>query len=472
MWLYGVRNPFRFAVDPATDDIWFGEVGWNTWEEIDHGVKGGNYGWPCFEGNAVNVTLPVRRRVPARCSRAAVSSRTSRGTTPSGTAAIGGPFYTGTLYPSQYQGNYFYADYTGNFIKRIVFDAQHNPVSATSFATGVAAPVSLEVGPDGMIYYNSFTTGEIRRIRYNGPVAVASATPTYGLLAAHRLVLERGSVNPGGGTLDLSVELRRRARPRPPPTRSTPTRRPASRRSSARLTVTSSVRPDVVCRPCRSSSAASRPFRRSPRPSTGRPCSRARRSPTKGRPPIPTRAPRALGTEVDGAPPSQHARAHVRRRDRHVGELRRRGSRADRHVLLRDHPRGDRQQRSEVDHQRHAPGGDRHVASVDADRSRASRRPDWDRAQLSWTASTDNARCPGYRVERCQGVGLLDFAQVAQATDDEPVSTWACRRRRATAIGWPRSIASGNVSGYSAVVSVTTPCCAAGAGGVGGGVFV
>ena len=56
VWLYGVRNPFRFAVDEATGDLWFGEVGWNTWEEVDHGVKGGNYGWPCFEGNAVNIT--------------------------------------------------------------------------------------------------------------------------------------------------------------------------------------------------------------------------------------------------------------------------------------------------------------------------------------------------------------------------------------------------------------------------------
>ena len=175
VWLYGVRNPFRFSVDPVTGDIWFGDVGWNTWEEIDHGVKGGNYGWPCFEGNAVQVTYQSAPECLA-LPPGSVKFPFVTWDHSVGSAVIGGPFYSGTLYPQQYQGSFFYADYTGNFIKRIVFDAQHNPVGATSFATDVQAPVSLEVGPDGMIYYNSFTTGEIRRIRYNGPVAVASAT--------------------------------------------------------------------------------------------------------------------------------------------------------------------------------------------------------------------------------------------------------------------------------------------------------
>jgi len=53
VWLYGVRNPFRFNIHPVTGDIWFGDVGWNTWEEVDRGVKGANYGWPCYEGAGV-----------------------------------------------------------------------------------------------------------------------------------------------------------------------------------------------------------------------------------------------------------------------------------------------------------------------------------------------------------------------------------------------------------------------------------
>ena len=53
---------------------------------------------------------------------------------------IGGPFYTGTVYPQQYRDNFFFGDYSGNFIKRVVFDAEHQPVSVQPFATGVAAP--------------------------------------------------------------------------------------------------------------------------------------------------------------------------------------------------------------------------------------------------------------------------------------------------------------------------------------------
>ena len=188
-----MRNPFRFAVDEATGDLWFGEVGWNTWEEVDHGVKGGNYGWPCFEGNAGQRQRTSPRRGVSVARRLVPSAfRTCTWNHTVGTAAIGGPFYTGTLYPQQYQGNYFYADYTGNFIRRIVFDGNRNPIQATSFATNVASPVSLELGPDGMIYYNSFTTGEIRRIRFNGPVANASATSERTATRRCRcLVLER-----------------------------------------------------------------------------------------------------------------------------------------------------------------------------------------------------------------------------------------------------------------------------------------
>jgi hypothetical protein len=116
-------------------------------------------------------------------------------------AVIGGPFYTGTLYPQDYRGNFFFSDYSGNFIKRVVFDADHRPVSVQPFATDVEGPVALARGPDGMIYYLSFTTGEVRRIRYNGPVVAAAATPTYGHSPLSVSFSSASSGNPGGGPL-------------------------------------------------------------------------------------------------------------------------------------------------------------------------------------------------------------------------------------------------------------------------------
>ena len=122
---------------------------------------------------------------------------------------IGGPFYTGTAYPQQYRNNYFFADYTGNFIKRVVFDAQHRPVSVQPFATDVQNPVALTLGPDGMIYYLSFTTGEIRRIRFNGPVAKAAAHADQRTLAPLGVVLERRVEQPGRRGALVPLGLRR-----------------------------------------------------------------------------------------------------------------------------------------------------------------------------------------------------------------------------------------------------------------------
>jgi glucose/arabinose dehydrogenase len=73
VWLYGVRNPWRFSFDRATGDLWIGDVGQGEWEEIDQlpaaagGGRGANLGWNemeathAFEGgsNPEGGVLPV-----------------------------------------------------------------------------------------------------------------------------------------------------------------------------------------------------------------------------------------------------------------------------------------------------------------------------------------------------------------------------------------------------------------------------
>ncbi|MGH2899114.1 MAG: PQQ-dependent sugar dehydrogenase, partial [Solirubrobacteraceae bacterium] len=153
VWLYGVRNPFGFALQPQTDELFIGDVGWNTWEEVDHGGRATNFGWPCFEGNGPQ---PTFQSTFAECAQVPASAVTPPFFTydhSGGSAVIGGPFYAGTLYPPGYQGNFFFGDYSGNFIKRVVFDASNEPASVQPFATNVAAPVAMSVGPDEMLYY-------------------------------------------------------------------------------------------------------------------------------------------------------------------------------------------------------------------------------------------------------------------------------------------------------------------------------
>ena len=54
---YGFRNPFRFTFRPGTSELWIGDVGWDTWEEIDRvtspTAQSIDFGWPCYEGNGV-----------------------------------------------------------------------------------------------------------------------------------------------------------------------------------------------------------------------------------------------------------------------------------------------------------------------------------------------------------------------------------------------------------------------------------
>jgi glucose/arabinose dehydrogenase len=50
IWALGLRNPFKFAVRRSTGAIFINDVGKDTWEEIDRGASGANYGWSLCEG--------------------------------------------------------------------------------------------------------------------------------------------------------------------------------------------------------------------------------------------------------------------------------------------------------------------------------------------------------------------------------------------------------------------------------------
>ncbi len=109
----GLRNPFRWSFDRLTNDIWIGDVGQESFEEIDFraagSLAGANFGWRCYEGNIeYNTTgcLPASNYVfPVYAYP-----------TPEPAAAVtGGIVYRGSAYPAL-QGYYVAADYySGRF---------------------------------------------------------------------------------------------------------------------------------------------------------------------------------------------------------------------------------------------------------------------------------------------------------------------------------------------------------------------
>jgi glucose/arabinose dehydrogenase len=145
IWALGLRNPFTFDVQRGTGRIFINDVGQSTWEEINDGTAGSNYGWPGIEGKRVGQALP---------SIGAYQDPLYTYSNDATTCAItGGAFYNpaSPLFPSQYTGDYFYADYCGGWIRAL--DLSGAAPTVVNFATGASSPVDLKVGPDGSLFY-------------------------------------------------------------------------------------------------------------------------------------------------------------------------------------------------------------------------------------------------------------------------------------------------------------------------------
>jgi glucose/arabinose dehydrogenase len=154
IWALGLRNPFSFAFQPGTGRMFINDVGEDTWEEIDDGVAGANYGWPQHEGVAVPPDPNTRDPIFTYKHDGIIC------------AITGGTFYdpAQATFPSAYVGTYFFSDLCGGWIKR--FDPRTGAVA--DFAGGISGPLGLAVGPDGSLYYLAEKSGQAFRIQYVG----------------------------------------------------------------------------------------------------------------------------------------------------------------------------------------------------------------------------------------------------------------------------------------------------------------
>ncbi len=153
IWAFGLRNPFTFAFQPVTGRMFINDVGQSTWEEINDGIAGSNYGWPTTEGPTTNPNF----RGPIYAYGRSPSAT-------GGCAITGGAFYNPltTQFPSSYVGQYFFADFCSGWIR--LLDPSNN--TASGFATGIANPVDLQVAVDGSLYYLARGVGAVYKVQY------------------------------------------------------------------------------------------------------------------------------------------------------------------------------------------------------------------------------------------------------------------------------------------------------------------
>ncbi len=166
IWAYGFRNPWRMSFDRATNDLWVGDVGWESWEMIHKVEKGGNSGWSIVEASKSvysDVKIgPTPIRPPAiELSHAVAGSIT------------GGYVYHGKKHP-ELAGKYIF----GDWMTRRIWAATVKNGEVTAYDDIVAASIRIVAfGEDnaGEIYAVDYDAGTIFTFEKN-PVAAQDRT--------------------------------------------------------------------------------------------------------------------------------------------------------------------------------------------------------------------------------------------------------------------------------------------------------
>jgi len=159
----GMRNPFRFNIDPLTNNLYIGDVGAHDWEEMDELIyaehTGVNYGWPFYEASL----FIARSCTPAEPYTDPIYAFQHQVQTPA--AVIGGPICRGVpgspvSFPPAYEGNVFLHDHYGGWIRRLqpthgtwelgpTVPGQMDP---ENWAWGMGYISDLQMGLDGALY--------------------------------------------------------------------------------------------------------------------------------------------------------------------------------------------------------------------------------------------------------------------------------------------------------------------------------
>jgi len=140
IWAYGLRNPWRFSFDTETGALWLGDVGQDSYEEIDVITKGGNYGW--------NVMEATHCYNASRCDMTGLELPIAEYPHSLGCSVTGGFVHHGTA--PELRGVYFYGDYCSGRIWGLRVDS--GKVTLAQLATSGFAISAFAQDRSGEVY--------------------------------------------------------------------------------------------------------------------------------------------------------------------------------------------------------------------------------------------------------------------------------------------------------------------------------
>lgn len=158
IYAWGFRNPWRWSFDQGTGELWAGDVGQGTWEEVDKVTLGGNYGWRIREG---------AHCYQGACDAGGLIEPIVEYDHTLGVSITGGFVYRGATIPSLV-GKFVYGDYQTGRIWAVGATATGQPIAE------LLQDTNLNIGSfgqtlDGEVYVLGLTNGQVWKLVPQGP---------------------------------------------------------------------------------------------------------------------------------------------------------------------------------------------------------------------------------------------------------------------------------------------------------------
>jgi Ca2+-binding RTX toxin-like protein len=153
IFAWGFRNPWRWSFDEPMGTLWAGDVGENSWEEVDIVQRGGNYGWRCREG--------AHDFKSSGCPTGGLIDPVAEYDRSEGYSVTGGYVYRGTAMPGLL-GRYVFGDFVTGTVWALAGNGQGG-YSRELLVDTPYSPTTFGLGDDGEIYIGDYA-GDILKL--------------------------------------------------------------------------------------------------------------------------------------------------------------------------------------------------------------------------------------------------------------------------------------------------------------------